>query len=550
MKRMAVCSIEADQFIRAKQIVNISVKALRVRFDKELPPAILLSILSQHGSCIKRHLTGKQRDKLFPTKGIVSSKTMDLTLMVMMLRNTKVIVEPILDSDGNPMEEDLSLNADVVRLKNIRNQFAHTTVLELNGQEYEEITQRLIEVIKRLSGSLFDDEIRCKMEESLDYRAGHLTWHVHAAIALAPNAMNETVIKPTKASVVQLYEHQPLHYSIYGGTVLVYGLKNIFEIQSLEELIYYLSVAQDFTVRQCIFILHEHSILKQKLAELLLDQRKQNHLPNYIKPVDVKIEANTTIPVDVSALKSTPTSDLPGIHSQCGHVKLLCKNHPIRNCKLSEQENSMSYSYDINFFGSQNSTTKIECDNFSGSNFENNFDAQCQHEIQSKFPSCRQLSSNNPFSNCKPYMKNGEMYLLPCTEYFETASKISNKYCAKVTTYYPGNTVRPNVCHNNASQPYLSGNDNGVIPRGKNVEHVEEKASANKESGNTYTNLIIWYVCIVSILYCFPRFHDYFKSWFIAAILIVLTVIFEVWFMNVFFEESKCVVETYRISCL
>lgn len=541
MKRMAVCSIEADQFIRAKQVVNISVKALRVKFDEVLPPAILRSKLSQYESCIKKHLTGKQRDKLFPTKGIVSSKTMDLTLMVKVLRNKNIIQtkKTVLD--------------DVARLKNIRNQFAHTTVHELNGQEYEEITQSLIEVIKTFSGSLFDNEIRCTMEESLDYRAGHLTWHVHAAIALAPNAMNETVIKPTKASVVQLYEHQPLHYSIYGGTVLVYGLKNIFEIQSLEELIYYLSVAQDFTVRQCIFILHEHSILKQKLAELLLDQRKQNHLPNYIKPVDVKIEANTTIPVDVPALKSTPTSDLPGIHSQCGHVKLLCKNHPIRNCKLSEQENSISYSYDINFFGSQNSTTKIkhkiECDNFSGSNFENNFDAQCQHEIQSKFPSCRQLSSNNTVSNCKPYMKNGEMYLLHCTEYFETAS-ISNKYCAKVTTYYPGNTVRPNVCHNNASQPYLNGNDNGVIPRGKNVEHVEEKASANKESGNTNINLIIWYVCIVSILYCFPRFHDYFKSWFIAAILIVLTVIFEVWFLNVFFEESKCVVDTYRISCL
>lgn len=126
------------------------------------------------------------------------------------------------------------------------------------------------------------------MQESLDYLKGTFSYHVHSGIAFAQNAFNETVINPTKETVVQLYEHQPLHYSIYGGTVVVYFIKNIFK----EEPIY--NTREE---------LHEYSYGSQRIAKVCLYQRQQS----------VEIEGNVTFPVLISDSISALYSNSPGL---------------------------------------------------------------------------------------------------------------------------------------------------------------------------------------------------------------------------------------------
>lgn len=138
------------------------------------------------------------------------------------------------------------------------------------------------------------------MEESLNCRAETFFYHVPAGIALAPNAFNNAVIKPTKESVVQLYEHQQLHYSTYGGTVVTYYMTNIFESPSVEELVYYLKEA-----------MIEYSYATQRNDEVVLYQPKQS----------VKIEGNITFPVYISDSISALNSDLQGLNLQYRYVQ-------------------------------------------------------------------------------------------------------------------------------------------------------------------------------------------------------------------------------------
>lgn len=150
----------------------------------------------------------------------------------------------------------------------------------LVNEEYGDLYKMLLfKVINRLGESEFDDHIRHIMTGSLDYRAGSITWHAQEAIALVPNAFNERVLQPAKASVIQLNEQQPLHYSLIGGTVVSYGMQHMSKIQSREELIYYLHVLQNVVVRECIFILKKIPLSQAKTCTTHIKSRKTGFFP-------------------------------------------------------------------------------------------------------------------------------------------------------------------------------------------------------------------------------------------------------------------------------
>ncbi|CAG2226085.1 unnamed protein product [Mytilus edulis] len=137
---------------------------------------------------------------------------------------------------------------------------------------------------------------------------------------LVPNAFNKCVLQPTKASVIQLHQQQPIHYSILGSTIVSYGKQTLSEIESVEELIYYLHEVQSITVRQSIFIINEYPYLKQKFAQLVSCQGKQSHSPTDITSAEFRPDRNTSIPENIFYLNSTLNSDVHGLYSQCGHV--------------------------------------------------------------------------------------------------------------------------------------------------------------------------------------------------------------------------------------
>lgn len=152
------------------------------------------------------------------------------------------------------------------------------------------------------------------MKGSLDYRANNITWHVRETMVLLPDALDEIVLQPAKASVIQLNNQQPLQYSIAGGILLAYIMPNISEFSSREELTTYLLHVQNLTVKQCIFILN-------KLSELNLCQTKQDNSRNDITPGGVRTEGRASFPGSHSNLNS----DFQEIRSQCGNEKTASK---------------------------------------------------------------------------------------------------------------------------------------------------------------------------------------------------------------------------------
>lgn len=200
------------------------------------------------------------------------------------------------------------------------------------------------------------------MEYSLDCLAGTFTYHVPAGIALVPNALNKT-----KESVVQLYEHQPLHYSIYGG-IVCYSMQKFFEIPSIEEMIYFLKEN-----------MHECSYVSQSIAEVILYQPKQS----------LKIEGNVTFPVLFSDSISSLDLDLPALNLQYRHdqrtsllwsrpcVTDLYKNHT----RFGEQLYRTKFSKDlpIKYIRPFHQVNITSCSKY----VENSFDVTCWMEQES-----------------------------------------------------------------------------------------------------------------------------------------------------------------------
>lgn len=157
-------------------------------------------------------------------------------------------------------------------------------------------------------------------------------------------------------------------------------------------------------MRQCIFILNKYPFLRQKLAQLILNQDKQGSSPNDKTHASVKSEVNTPIPRSIFVSISTRNSVFPELSLQFGHFNHVSMpfsgsctmDSPNKNYKLFKEQhlcnqlqyktnkigfsrpirqgNSVSYSDCINISGSKNSTTKIESSHFPRSYVENNVD--------------------------------------------------------------------------------------------------------------------------------------------------------------------------------
>ncbi|XP_063398031.1 uncharacterized protein LOC134682988 [Mytilus trossulus] len=301
---MAALNQESDRFKRAEILIEIGTDALQKKIDEWLPPIILQRKLKENKDNISQIANRQQLAILYNTYDPLSSKSMDLTLMVLVLRNTGLKQPHTSSFDKLPKEHEVSDGADVARLKFYRNELAHSRIKELNEQKFAEISRTIKKVIQRFGGSQFDDRITRIMKESLDYRAKRITWHVRETMVLLPAAINEFVL--------QLNNQQQLHYSIAigGGILLVY----IKQYSSREELTTYLFHVQNPTVKQCIFILN-------KLAELNLRQTKQDNSRNDITPGILRTDGHATFPCSHSTLNS----DLPEICLPSGNDKKASK---------------------------------------------------------------------------------------------------------------------------------------------------------------------------------------------------------------------------------
>ena len=108
-------------------LVDVGTQALRDTLDVIHAPATLHAVLAANKPALqglrsRRIINATQWGKLFPlVPTAVSSKTFDITLLMILLRNLGGLPSPITGWDTLPAATDKSREADIARLKYFRN---------------------------------------------------------------------------------------------------------------------------------------------------------------------------------------------------------------------------------------------------------------------------------------------------------------------------------------------------------------------------------------------------------------------------------------------
>lgn len=79
--------------------------------------------------------------------GFTSSKSYDITLMVLLLRHLSNSTEPINGFDHLPPHTEISTVADFARLKHNRNKLVHSSSDEVENRDYKTSWKNITEVI-------------------------------------------------------------------------------------------------------------------------------------------------------------------------------------------------------------------------------------------------------------------------------------------------------------------------------------------------------------------------------------------------------------------
>ena len=108
-------------------LVDAGTQALRDTFNAIHPPANLQSVLAANKATIqslrkRKVINATQWEKLYPViPSSVSSRDFDITLLMVLLRNLCGLPSPAAGWDTLPAATDVSLEADIARVKYYRN---------------------------------------------------------------------------------------------------------------------------------------------------------------------------------------------------------------------------------------------------------------------------------------------------------------------------------------------------------------------------------------------------------------------------------------------
>ena len=133
---------------------------LREIFDHHCPPSHLPTRLSdptiEDLMLNRAKLTKPQRDCLYPSPGVYGeSKDFDLTLLFKLLRTICGLTPPPTGWDTPPATSDLSLTADLVRIKNFRNTvYGHVHHMEITDDDFNFLWDYIKQTLLRIAGQI------------------------------------------------------------------------------------------------------------------------------------------------------------------------------------------------------------------------------------------------------------------------------------------------------------------------------------------------------------------------------------------------------------
>ncbi|CAG2249004.1 unnamed protein product [Mytilus edulis] len=129
---MASLSVEEENYVRMSLLLTgISPRAARTFFDSEFAPACLEATIKKEYNKLldlkkKHRINQSQWNLLCPRfPDVPDSKTFDVTLMILLLRNLTPMTPPHFGFDQLPSAIETTPAADLARLKHYRNYLAH-----------------------------------------------------------------------------------------------------------------------------------------------------------------------------------------------------------------------------------------------------------------------------------------------------------------------------------------------------------------------------------------------------------------------------------------
>ena len=158
-------------------LVDVGAHVLRETFDRKRPTGSLDTVLSTPPTHAilqqlrkKRVLNPTQWGKLYPAiKSSVSSINFDITLLMVLLRNICSLVPPATGWDSLPAATDLSLEADIVRIKCYRNEvYGHASEASVDDTSFSHYWGDIQDALVRLGGACYQDAVDDLKTECMD----------------------------------------------------------------------------------------------------------------------------------------------------------------------------------------------------------------------------------------------------------------------------------------------------------------------------------------------------------------------------------------------
>ena len=156
-------------------LVDVGSQVLRETFDKIHPPAGLHNVLMRSHSALqllqkKRVLNATQWGKLYPAiRSSVSSKNFDITLLMVLLRNICGLTPPVTGWDALPPVTDTSVEADIARVKYLRNTvYGHADQASVDDATFNAYWQDIWDALVRLGGASYGVAIDDLKTECMD----------------------------------------------------------------------------------------------------------------------------------------------------------------------------------------------------------------------------------------------------------------------------------------------------------------------------------------------------------------------------------------------
>lgn len=164
---------ESGNFLRiCGLLLDLGTRVLRGKFDTLVPARQLFNFLSSNKALLKKIPTigGHGRTKLFPKNGNPCSEDFDISLLYILLRQTRFTdpnsgTRPIIDPPQNgwgelPDSSDTSDGANIERLRQARNDlYGHTLRTAIANDVFGKIWTELSSVIIGLGGRKLEEEI-------------------------------------------------------------------------------------------------------------------------------------------------------------------------------------------------------------------------------------------------------------------------------------------------------------------------------------------------------------------------------------------------------